>query len=42
MKHFNRTSLYTICSLALALSGLIHFKGPSFLLFGEPEFPVEK
>lgn len=42
MKHFNKASLYTICSLALALSSLIRFKGVSFLLFGEPEFPTEK
>lgn len=40
MKKFTFTNMNKLCSLFLALGILTHFKGVSFVLFGEPKFPV--
>lgn len=42
MKKFTKTSLYSLCSLCLALGAFMRFHGTSFLFFGEPEYPEDK
>lgn len=42
MKKITKTSLYSLCSLCLALGAFMRFHGISLLFFGEPEYPVEK
>lgn len=42
MKKFNKSALYTLCSLCLAFSAFVRFHGTSFLFFGEPEYPMEE
>lgn len=38
MKKLNKSFLYKLSSLCIALGGIIYYYGPCFLLFGEPEF----
>ena len=42
MKMLNKSILYKVCTMCMALGFIIYYHGPSLLLFGEPEFPVEK
>lgn len=42
MKRLNKSVLYKVCTMCLALGTIIYNHGPSMLFFGEPEFPTEK
>lgn len=42
MKKLNKSVLYKICTLCLALNWIIYYRGPSLVFFGEPDYPTEK
>lgn len=42
MKKLNKSLVYKVCTMCLALSTIIYYRCPSMLLWGEPEFPNEK
>lgn len=42
MKKLNKSVLYKVCTLCIALGWTIYYRGPSMIFFGEPEFPTEK
>ena len=42
MKKFNKSFLYKISSLCIALGGLIYAQGMCMMFFGEPDFKVVK
>ncbi len=42
MKKVNKSLVYKVCTMCLALSTIIYYHCPSMLFWGEPEFPIEK
>lgn len=42
MKKFNKSFLYKISSLCIALGGLIYAQGMCMMFFGEPDFKEVK
>ncbi len=38
MKKNIKSVLYKFCTLCIALSTIIYYRGPCLLFFGEPEF----
>ncbi len=41
MKNFLTPKIYKLCTLCMALTIIMTAKHPSYLFFGEPEFPAE-